>query len=298
MLKNIALIGVGLMGSALAKHMLEAGFSVTVHDLDPAKVDAIVALGGKKSGPVHEIAQHADVIMLSLPNSRIVNAVVLDQLRLLDTGRQGLILIDASTADPGMSTALALQLRENGIDMLDATITGTSDMAKVKDIVFLVGGKEETYAACLPVFAAMSKESIYMGENGLGAITKLVVNLVLGVNRMALAEGLTLAKKAGIRQKDMLEVLKKSAAYSKIMDQKGTRMVNRQFLPPSGHMAVFRKDVQLMLDLGARVDCPLPLISLHMQALTSEVAKGRGDWDTSDIISFYDGIANVQSAPE
>jgi 3-hydroxyisobutyrate dehydrogenase-like beta-hydroxyacid dehydrogenase len=94
--------------------------------------------------------------------------------------------------------------------------------------------------------------------------------------------------------KHMLEVLKKSVAFSKIMDQKGTRMVNRQFLPPAGHMAVFRKDVQLMLDLGARLDCPLPLISFHAQALASEISKGRGDWDTSAIISFYDGIANIQ----
>lgn len=117
--------------------------------------------------------------------------------------------------------------------------------------------------------------------------------MVLGINRMGLAEGLTLAKKAGLDQKHTLDVLKKSAAFSKIMDQKGTRMVNRQFLPPAAHMAVFRKDVQLMLDLGARVNCPLPLISLHAQALASEISKGRGDWDTSDIISFYDGLANL-----
>lgn len=293
MKKRIGLVGVGLMGSSLARHLLEAGFPVIVHDLDPAKVDAIVKLGGKTAASPAEIAAQVDVVMLSLPNSKIVNDVVGNSLKLFGTGLKGLIVIDASTADPTLSTELAVQLRGKGIEMLDATITGTSDMAKVKDIVFLVGGTRAIYDECVPVFAAMSKESIYMGENGKGAVTKLIVNLVLGLNRMALAEGLTLAMKAGLDQKHTLDVLKKSAAFSKIMDQKGTRMVNRQFLPPAGHMAVFRKDVQLMLDLAARVNCPVPLISLHAQALASEVSKGRGDWDTSDIISFYDGIANT-----
>ena len=144
-----------------------------------------------------------------------------------------------------------------------------------------------------PLFAAMSREWIYMGDNGTGAAIKLVVNLVLALNRMALAEGLTLAKKAGLDQLQTLEVLKKSAAFSKSMDQKGYRMVNRHFLPPEGPLAMHYKDVQLMLALGAKLCCPLPLLSLHAQALASEISKGRGAWDTSDIISFYAELANV-----
>ena len=110
---------------------------------------------------------------------------------------------------------------------------------------------------------------------------------------MALAEGLTLGKKAGMDPHRLLEVLKKSAAYSKAMDMKGSRMINKEFLPPEGKLAFYRKDVQLMLDLGARLNCPLPLISLHAQALASEVSKGRSDWDSADIISFYEELANV-----
>jgi 3-hydroxyisobutyrate dehydrogenase-like beta-hydroxyacid dehydrogenase len=112
---------------------------------------------------------------------------------------------------------------------------------------------------------------------------------------MALAEGLTLAKKAGLDPKQALGVLKKSAAYSKIMDQKGDRMVNRQFLPAAGKLGFYYKDVRLMLALGARVDCPLPLISLHAQALASEVSKGRGEWDSADIISFYNELAGFDT---
>lgn len=292
MTRRIGFVGVGLMGSSLAKHLLAAGFPVTVHDIDPAKVDAIVKAGGKKAASPDQIAPAVDVIVMSLPSSPVVNDVIRNSLRLFETGRKGLIVVDATTADPVMSQELAAQLKAKGIEMLDATISGTSDMCAVKDTIFMVGGNAAIYKECEPLFAAMSRESIYMGDNGKGAVIKLIVNLVLSLNRMALAEGLTLAKKAGLDPLQTLEVLKKSAAASKIMDQKGYRMVKKQFLPPAGHLAIHYKDVRLMLALGARLDCPLPLLALDAQALASEMSKGRGEWDSSDIISFYDELAN------
>jgi 2-hydroxy-3-oxopropionate reductase len=293
MTKRIGFVGLGLMGSSLAKHLIVAGFSVTVHDIDSAKVDAIVKVGGKKVSSPDLIAADVDVIMLSLPNSPVVNDVVNNSLKLFEMGKPGLIVVDATTADPELSKELAARLKTKGIEMLDATISGTSEMCAVKDTIFMVGGAEPVYKECEPLFAAMAREWVYMGENGKGAVIKLIVNLVLSLNRMALAEGLTLAKKAGLDQLQTLEVLKKSAAFSKIMDQKGYRMVNKQFLPPAGHLSIHYKDVRLMLALGARLDCPLPLLSLDAQALASEISKGRGEWDSSDIISFYTDLANI-----
>jgi 2-hydroxy-3-oxopropionate reductase len=293
MSKRVAVVGVGLMGSSLARHLLAAGFAVTVHDMDPAKVEAIVKEGGKKAGSPDQIASQVDVVMLSLPNSHVVNEVVKDTLRLFETGSKGLVVIDTSTPDPEMSAELAAQLRQKGIEMLDATISGTSEMFAEKDAIFLVGGKEEVFKACEPIFSVMSKHAFRMGDNGAGAVTKLVANLVLTLNRMALAEGLTLAKKAGLDRLQTLEVLKKSAAYSRAMDQKGLRMVNKQFLPPASRLASSYKDAQLILALGARLDCPLPLISFTVQAMASEVSKGRKEWDPATIISFYDELANI-----
>jgi 3-hydroxyisobutyrate dehydrogenase-like beta-hydroxyacid dehydrogenase len=293
MSKKIAVVGVGLMGSSLARHLLAAGFAVTVHDMDPAKVEAIVKEGGKKAGSPGQIASQVDVVMLSLPNSHVVNEVVTDTLRLFETGSKGLVVIDTSTPDPEMSAELAAQLRQKGIEMLDATISGTSEMFAEKDAIFLVGGKEEVFKACEPIFSVMSKHAFRMGDNGAGAVTKLVANLVLTLNRMALAEGLTLAKKAGLDQLQTLEVLKKSAAYSRAMDQKGLRMVNKQFLPPASRLASSYKDARLILALGARLDCPLPLISFTVQAMASEVSKGRREWDPATIISFYNELANL-----
>ncbi|MGZ8197327.1 MAG: NAD(P)-dependent oxidoreductase [Burkholderiales bacterium] len=291
-MKRIGFIGLGLMGGAMAKNLVAAGYEVLGYDIDPQKVQALVAAGGSTALP-HEMPRQVDAIMLSLPSSQIVCDVVSNSMQIAETGRKGLVFVDASTADPELSVQLAQELRAKGMEMLDATVSGTSEMCAVKDIIFMVGGSEEAFEQCRPFLASISREAIYMGENGSGAITKLVVNLVLGLNRMALAEGLTLAKKAGLDPLQTLEVLKKSAASSKIMDQKGYRMVRKQFLPAAGKTAFYYKDVRLMLALGERLNCPLPLISLHAQALASEIAKGRAEWDSANIISFYDELANL-----
>ncbi len=278
----------------MARNLLSAGFSVTAHDIDSAKVEAIVTAGGKKACSPNRIPPQVDVIILSLPSSEAVKDAIKESLRLFETGRKGLIVLDTSTTDSEVSAELVAQLGQKGIEMLDAPVSGTPDMCAAKDNIFMVGGKKEIFERCEPLFAAMSREWIHMGGNGSGLVIKLVVNLVLALNRMALAEGLTLARKAGLDQLQTLEVLKKSAAYSKAMDQKGERMVHRQFLPPSARLAITYKDLRLILALGARLDCPLPLTSLNAQALASEICKGRGERDSSDIISFYDDLANIQ----
>jgi 3-hydroxyisobutyrate dehydrogenase-like beta-hydroxyacid dehydrogenase len=290
MKKRIGFVGLGLMGSGMAGNLLAAGYPVTGYDVDPGRMDAFVGKGGRKAASPGDIPPEVDAIILSLPNSSVVNTVVGVSLNLFESGRAGLVLIDTTTADPVMSAELAVRLRSKGIEMLDATISGTSKMCAEKDVTFMVGGDEETFKAYEPLFAALGKEIFYLGKNGSGASAKLVVNLVLGLNRMVLAEGLCLAEKAGMDPYRTLDLLKKSAAYSKAMDMKGLKMIDKDFLPPEGKLAFHLKDVRLMLDLGRRLDVPLLLSSLHAQALTSEVAKGRGEWDNSAIIDFYNGL--------
>ena len=291
--KRIGFVGLGLMGSGMAKNLMAAGFPLVGYDIDESKMEAISKLGGKRLASPERMSAEVDVIIFSLPNSHIVNDVVKNALKLFEFWKKGLIVIDATTADPILSEELATQLREKGIEMLDATVSGTSKMCAEKDVIFMVGGKDGIFKECQPIFSAMGKEAFFVGKNGAGATTKLVVNLVLGLNRMALAEGLTLGKKAGMDQRRLLEVLMKSAAYSKAMDMKGSKMVNKEFLPPEGKLGFYLKDVRLMLDLGHRLNCPLPLISVHAQALLSEVSKGRAEWDSADIISFYEALANL-----
>ena len=212
--KRIGFVGLGLMGSGMTGNLLRAGFPVVGYDIDESKMDTLVRKGGQKTDSPDGIPPRVDVIILSLPNSHVVNEVVKHSLKLFEKPRQGLILIDATTADPLMSEELASQLGNKGVDMLDATVSGTSKMCAERDVTFMVGGNEEKFKECEPIFSALGKRAFYMGKNGTGAVTKLVVNLVLGLNRMVMAEGLCLAKKAGMDPYKTLEVLKGSAAFS------------------------------------------------------------------------------------
>lgn len=289
----IGFVGLGLMGGGMARNLIESGFRVIGYDLDSDKIAEFIAAGGEKSEDPEAMAAQVDVIILSLPNSNVVDQVVYNTIRLNKTQRENLILIDTTTADPGMSKTLASQLQEKGVAMLDATISGTSKMCAEKDITFMVGGDKGIFQECENIFSAMAAQTFYLGPNGSGALMKLIVNLVLGLNRMVLAEGLSLGKNAGVDAEQMLNVLKNSAAYSKALDMKGLKMTSEDFLPAEGKLAFHLKDVRLMLDLSRQLNFPLPLSCLHAQALTSLVAKGRGEWDNSAIISFYNDL--VQS---
>jgi len=291
--KNIGFVGLGLMGKGMVRNLVSGGFSVIGYDIEPAQIAAGVEMGAEGCNDPAVLVDKVDVIMLSLPNSHVVNAVAKSALKLFDKAKKGLVLIDTTTADPLMSAELAAKLREKGIEMLDAAISGTSKMCAQKDITFMVGGSQDVYKDCEPIFAALGDRRYYLGKNGSGAMMKLIVNLVLGLNRMVLAEGLSLGKKAGMDAPVLLEVLKNSAAYSRAMDMKGTKMIEQDFLPPEGKLACHLMDVPLILDLAGRLNFPLPLSSLHAQALTSQVARDRGEWDNSAIIAFYNDLANI-----
>jgi 3-hydroxyisobutyrate dehydrogenase-like beta-hydroxyacid dehydrogenase len=281
------------MGSAMARNLLAAGYAVTAYDVDAAKLDEMAAAGAQRAGSAAELPAAVDVIILSLPNTQAVRTTIEQTMDLPARARRGLVILDTSTIDDAVSAQIAARLRPAGVEFLDAPVSGTPDMCAVRENVVLVGGDRATFERCMPLFAAMSKEAVHIGANGSALVLKLVVNLVLALHRMALAEGLTLAAKAGLDPAQTLDVLKRSAAYSKAMDQKGERMVNRRFLPPIARIAITYKDLRFILALGEKLDCPLPLSALNAQALASEIAKGRGDRDSADIISFYDDLANI-----
>ena len=289
----IGLIGLGLMGGHLADHLLGAGYEVYGYDVDPEKISQVVSRGAKRVNDLSALASKVNIIILSLPNSSIAKEVMINSLKLLEASHKGLIILDTTTADPDITISLSTQLQDKQIELLDATISGTSEMLQAKDAIFMVGGSQSAYQQCESLLLQLGREAFYMGKSGTGAAIKLVVNLVLAINRMGLAEGLTLARKAGLDPLQTLEILKKSAAGSKAMDQKGYRMVNENFYPPIGHLSTHYKDVRLMLSYAATLDCPLPLASLNAQALASEISKGRGDRDSSAIISFYNDLANL-----
>jgi 3-hydroxyisobutyrate dehydrogenase-like beta-hydroxyacid dehydrogenase len=280
----IGYIGLGLLGSALAEDLIKAGFTVRGFDTAPERVREHEARGGLPAHSPADAARGAAVVMTCLMTADIVRDVLLGPDGAIDAAPPGLVVIDNSTIHPDASAALAARLAARGIPMLDAPVAGSSGQARRREAPVMVGGDPEIFARCRPILDALSERVRHVGPNGAGARAKLVVNLILGLNRLALAEGLLFGLRQGLDGKTLLALLKESGAYSRAMDLKGERMIEGQF-EAEGKLVQHLKDVELMLEVGHAAGAPLLATALHRQLLLAGVAGGLGDDDNSAIIA-------------
>jgi 3-hydroxyisobutyrate dehydrogenase-like beta-hydroxyacid dehydrogenase len=285
----IAFIGMGLLGSALAENLVKAGFTVRGYDTAPDRMSEHAERGGLLARSPADAARGASVVMTCLMTADIVRDVLLGPDGALGAAPPGLVVIDNSTIHPDTSAALAGDLARCGIAMLDAPIGGSSGQARRREAPVVVGGDPEIFARCRPILDAVAQRVHHVGPNGAGARAKLVINLVLGLNRLALAEGLLFGLHQGLDGKALLAVLKESAAYSRAMDIKGERMLEGNF-EPEGKLAQHLKDVELMLEVGHAAGAPLLATALHRQLLLAGVAAGLGERDNSSIIAVLRSI--------
>ncbi|HSK96059.1 MAG TPA: NAD(P)-dependent oxidoreductase, partial [Euzebyales bacterium] len=222
---RVGAIGLGLLGSALTATLLERGFPVSGFDRDPERLRDHRERGGDPVRSVAEAVDGVDRVLLCLPTSEISRAVCLGPDGIAAAARPGTVVIDATTARPSDSVAIAHGLAEHGLGYLDATISGSSAMARERDIVVMVGGPPDAFEQAHPVLSAVARSVRHVGGPGAGATTKLIVNLVLGAHRLVLAEALVLGERSELDLTVLLDVLKDSAAYSKAMDGWGERMI-------------------------------------------------------------------------
>ncbi|WP_395748974.1 NAD(P)-dependent oxidoreductase [Prosthecobacter sp.] len=257
------IVGMGLMGSAVMKMTGAArGWDV----------DATRCVNAVTAGDVFE---KCDVVFLCLPNSDIVREV----LRGADL-KAGQIVIDTTTGDPSEMAALGAELKERGVEYLDATVSGSSEQLLQKDVLVMVGGDAEVFERCRGWLEKFAREVVHVGPCGSGAKMKLVTNLVLGLNRAALAEGIVFAQQMELDLAQTLEVMRRSMAYSRIMDTKGEKMIMQDFTPQA-KLSQHLKDVRLML---AASGIPLPLSETHRALLEKAEALGYGEADNSAVI--------------
>jgi 3-hydroxyisobutyrate dehydrogenase-like beta-hydroxyacid dehydrogenase len=279
----IGLIGVGLLGTALAERMLAGGLPVTGYDLQPLALERLQQLGGQRGASAAAVAAACETIVLCLPDSQIVAEVIADIGKSL---RPHALVIDATTGDPDHSAAIAELLSQRGIGYVDATIAGSSEQVRRGEATVLLGGELADMERASPVLATWSPRRFHIGACGSGARLKLIVNLVLGLNRAVLAEGLSLASACGIDPAKALEVLKETPAYSAAMESKGPKMVAHDY-QPQARLAQHAKDVVLIRALAARHDQAVPLSDVHAQLLARAIELGLADADNSAIIEAW-----------
>ena len=285
--RSVGIIGTGLMGTACAKRLLATGFDVLGFDVDLGKLGPLVALGGRAARSAAEVVGACDQVVLAVFNTDQVEETVEGPQGLLASRPERLpplVVICMSTCDPDRIAALAARLHGSRVRFVEAPVSGTSDQTARGEALGLISGDRAAADAARGVLEAICPRRHHVGAAGNGARAKLAINLILGVNRAGLAEGLVFAERMGLDPGAFLAVTRESAAYSQVMDIKGAKMVGGDFAP-HGRVTQSLKDFSLMLEQARRLRQCLPLAETYSELMRGCVAAGEGDLDNSVVIN-------------
>jgi len=290
---KIGFIGLGIMGKPMSKNLLKAGHEVIVCDVVRAAVDELVAAGAKVAASPKEIAQQVELVITMLPNSPEVKQVVLGKDGILEGAKAGLIVADMSSIAPLVSREVAATLAEKGIEMLDAPVSGGQPKAVDGTLSVMVGGKQEIFDRCLPVFQAMAASVVLVGDIGAGNVTKLANQIVVALNIAAVSEALVLATKAGVEPELVFKAIRGGLAGSTVMDAKAPLMLDRKF-NPGFRINLHIKDLTNALDTAHEVGAPLPLTASVMEIMQALKVDGLGDSDHGALVRHFEKQAKIE----
>jgi 3-hydroxyisobutyrate dehydrogenase-like beta-hydroxyacid dehydrogenase len=276
-LEPVGLVGTGLFGTALAERLLADGFPTVVYNRTRSKAEPLLARGATWSDNPLERCER---VIFSLFTSRQVEQVF-EQMN--SRPLRGRIIVDTSTSDPQQTVSLGSYLASQGVKYLEAPFSGSSEQTRNRQATAFVADAPDPFKDCQDLWDCLAAKTFYVGDWGNAAKMKLVTNLVLGLNRLALAEGLVFAEAAGIDMEDALQALLNSPAYSRTMDAKGPKMVQGDF-EPQARLSQHIKDVRLMLEQADRGGASLPFSEVHLDLLERAEAAGLGELDNSAII--------------
>lgn len=284
---DIGILGLGLMGTAMAQRLMAAGFVVAGYDIRPEARTAFGKLGGRPLESVAEIARQCSRVLIAVFDTGQVESVVEGPGGLLSVAadkRAVTVAINTSTCEPDRVARLAERAGANGLQFVELPISGTSQQVANGDGVGLVAGDRAVAETVRNVIDAICPKTYFVGAFGNGTKTKLAINHILGLNRAALAEGLTFAGRLGLPLESFLEAAKGSAAYSQIMDVKGAKMIARDF-SPHGKVGQSAKDFGLILDAAASRGQPLPLAAVYASLMAGCIAAGEAEFDNCAVIA-------------
>jgi 3-hydroxyisobutyrate dehydrogenase-like beta-hydroxyacid dehydrogenase len=278
---RIGLIGLGLMGSALAARLIEAGFSVTGFDIDAAKCAELRRNGGIAAASTPDVFAHCRTIVLALFDAFQVEAVLHGLAP--DAAVPGTILICMTTCAPKRMTSLARRAADHGFSLIEAPVSGTSAQVRAGSAAALIAGEPRAIETVQAVLDALCPQQMFIGGIGDASRTKLAINLILQNNRVALAEGIAFAESMGLDASAFLATARQSAAYSSVMDAKGEKMLVRDFTPQS-HIAQTLKDAELILEEARRQGQFLPVTTVQAALLRTAIALLGSEVDSAAIL--------------
>ncbi len=286
---RVGFVGLGIMGAPMAANLLRAGFIVTVWNRSPSRTQPLIEAGAVGADSPADVAAASEVTISCVTNSGDVEEVALGPGGIIEGAAPGSVYIDCSTISPETARKVAAALEAKGVAMLDAPVSGGDVGAQAGTLAIMAGGDAATFERCLPVLQAMGKTIVHVGPNGAGQVVKLCNQVAGGLNLLAAAEAVGLARRAGVDPEKMLEVVSAGAAGSWMLSNLAPRAVRGDYAP--GFMVdLMQKDLRLVLDAAHETHTPLPGTALVSQLFQSIQADGRGRDGTQSLI---DAIAKL-----
>ena len=290
---TIGFIGLGAMGQRMARRLLNSGFRLIAYGHTSRKTAALVANGAISAPSLRQLAVKSEVVVSCLPNDEAVLSVYQGPEGVLACASHGSIVIEMSTVSPDTSRTLHRLGREQGIEVLDVAISGSTPAAEQGTLTLLGGGDASAFDACQPIFSVLAKQYFHLGPSGSGTAMKLVVNALLGVNMQAIAEAVAFGEKLGLNRKVLLETLAKTAVVSAAHQNKLLRAEHDDY-SPQFPLKLMNKDFRLILDKAADLGAPMPVTAAAYQINATRTAVN-GEEDFSSVISEMEHLARVRS---
>jgi 3-hydroxyisobutyrate dehydrogenase-like beta-hydroxyacid dehydrogenase len=276
---TVGIVGLGLLGQAVASRLLRAGHSVVGYDVVADRVEALAARGGVPAPSAEAVAGRVEILCTILPTLATVEAAILGARGVVAGGpASGLTLVQMSTISPALTERLARDLAARGVDFLDCPVSGTSAMVARGEGILLVGGEPTVFERWRPLLETILPRAVYIGRAGQAMLVKLAANLLVGLHTAAAAEALSLVRKAGLDAARVLDVLTASAGTSRMLELRGPLIVRGEF-PAQMKLELFLKDLGLILDAGLAAGAPLPLTALARRLFAAALADGHGGED-------------------
>lgn len=285
------------MGKPMTRNLLKAGYSVVVYNRSRSAMDELAEHGAVVANSPKDLAQQTDVVITCLPDSPDVEAIVLGNNGIIDAARAGMLVIDMSTIVPATARKLYETLKPKAIQFLDAPVSGGDIGAQQGTLSIMVGGEEAAFQQALPIFQAMGKNIVHIGEAGAGQVTKACNQIVVALTVQAVAEALTLAKKSGVDPTKVREALLGGFAQSRVLEVHGKRMLEGAF-QPGFTIDLHRKDMNIVLQTGREVSLPLLGSSQVTSLMDAAIAQGKGSLDNSALVTLYEMLSQVSDAFE
>jgi 2-hydroxy-3-oxopropionate reductase len=289
---TVGYIGLGLMGKAIARNLLKAGFPLVVHNRSRPAVDELCAEGASAAGSPAEVARRSEVIFTNLPDTPDVEEVVSGAQGILSAARPDSIWIDNSTIHPAVARRLSHLLAEKGILSLDAPVSGGDIGARDATLTIMVGGPAEALGRVMPILLAMGKRVTHVGEAGAGQVAKAANQIMVAAQMVAMAELLIFSQKAGVDPVKVVEAIKAGAAQCWTLDVKPPRLFagNRS---PGFKARMQAKDLNIILETAREYGVPLPSAALDAQLYNAMLQNGMSDLDNSAVIAVLEQLAGI-----